>query len=73
MLEVAELEVAYGDYQVIWGVSLRVAAGEIGVTKVVYDNIKNKPGVHATLLGERSLKNVDQPITLYRVDSDTHV
>jgi len=29
MLEVAELEVAYGDYQVIWGVSLHVAKGEI--------------------------------------------
>ena len=29
MLEVAELEVAYGDFQVIWGVSLHVARGEI--------------------------------------------
>jgi hypothetical protein len=39
------------------------------VTKVVYDNVKNKPGVSATLIGERSLKNVDQPMTLYLVDS----
>ena len=29
MLEVADLEVCYGDYQVIWGVSLRVEEGEI--------------------------------------------
>ncbi len=29
MLEVRDLEVCYGDYQVIWGVSLRVAEGEI--------------------------------------------
>ncbi len=29
MLEVEGLEVAYGDYQVIWGVSLHVAEGEI--------------------------------------------
>ena len=29
MLEVADLEVCYGDYQVIWGVSLHVAEGEI--------------------------------------------
>ena len=29
MLEVTDLEVCYGDYQVIWGVSLRVAEGEI--------------------------------------------
>src|SRR5438874_1480627 len=28
LLEVRDLEVAYGDYQVIWGVSLSVAAGE---------------------------------------------
>ena len=29
MLSVTDLEVAYGDYQVIWGVSLRVEPGEI--------------------------------------------
>ena len=29
MLEVTDLEVAYGDYQVIWGVSLHVGPGEI--------------------------------------------
>ena len=29
MLEVTDLEVCYGDYQVIWGVSLHVAEGEI--------------------------------------------
>lgn len=29
MLEVAALDVAYGDYQVLWGVSLEVKAGEI--------------------------------------------
>ena len=28
LLEVKDLEVAYGDYQVVWGVSLGVAAGE---------------------------------------------
>jgi branched-chain amino acid transport system ATP-binding protein len=28
LLEVDKLEVAYGDYQVVWGVSLSVAAGE---------------------------------------------
>jgi branched-chain amino acid transport system ATP-binding protein len=29
MLSVESLEVAYGDFQVLWGVSMRVAAGEI--------------------------------------------
>ena len=28
LLEVRDLEVAYGEYQVVWGVSLSVAAGE---------------------------------------------
>ena len=28
LLDVRDLEVAYGDYQVVWGVSLSVAAGE---------------------------------------------
>ncbi|MFQ5995775.1 MAG: ABC transporter ATP-binding protein [Acidiferrobacterales bacterium] len=29
MLKVSDLEVSYGDYQVVWGVSLEVTAGEI--------------------------------------------
>jgi branched-chain amino acid transport system ATP-binding protein len=28
LLEVRDLEVAYGEFQVVWGVSLSVAAGE---------------------------------------------
>src|SRR5450432_3153414 len=28
LLDVRDLEVSYGDYQVVWGVSLTVAAGE---------------------------------------------
>lgn len=46
-----------------------VGAGGIGVSKVVYDNIKNKSGLSATLLGERSLKNVAVPVTLYSLDA----
>ena len=45
-----------------------VGAGEIGVSAVVFDNIKNKDGVSATLLGERQLKNVAEPVVLYLVD-----
>jgi len=36
---------------------------------VVYDNIKNKEGLSATLLGERQLKNVAEPMTLYTIDA----
>ncbi len=43
--------------------------GEIGMSKVVYDNIKNKEGLSTTLLGERSLKNVDTPVTLYLLNA----
>ncbi len=43
--------------------------GGIGVSAVVYDNIKNKEGMSATLLGERQLKNVAEPMTLYTIDA----
>ncbi len=43
--------------------------GGIGVSAVVYENIKNKEGLTATLLGERELKNVAEPITLYTIDA----
>lgn len=47
--------------------------GQIGFSKVVYDNIKNKTGLSATLLGDYELKNVDEPLALYLLDagSDT--
>ncbi|MEE8491608.1 MAG: adenylate/guanylate cyclase domain-containing protein, partial [Acidimicrobiia bacterium] len=45
-----------------------VAAGQIGFSKVVYENIKNKDGLSATLLGERHLKNVEDPLVLYSLD-----
>ena len=43
--------------------------GGIGVSAVVYDNIKNKEGLTVTLLGERNLKNVAEPMTLYTIDA----
>lgn len=42
-----------------------VSAGEIGFTKSVYDNLKNKEGIHADFVGERILKNVVDPVGLY--------
>lgn len=46
-----------------------MSPGGIGVSKVVYDNIKNKEGLTATLLGERTLKNVAAPMILYSIDA----
>jgi class 3 adenylate cyclase len=43
---------------------------EIGVSDVVYDNIRNKPGLRVTPLGEREMKNVADPVTVYLVDAD---
>ena len=43
--------------------------GGIGVSAAVYENIKNKEGLAATLLGERELKNVAEPVTLYTIDA----
>ncbi|GMQ84927.1 MAG: hypothetical protein BMS9Abin07_0492 [Acidimicrobiia bacterium] len=43
--------------------------GGIGVSAAVYENIKNKEGVTATLLGVRELKNVAEPVTLYTIDA----
>jgi adenylate cyclase len=45
-----------------------VGPGEIGLSRVVYENIKNKDGLTATLVGERTLKNVSTPVILYTLD-----
>ena len=42
-----------------------IEPGEIGISDVVYANIRNKPGLAATPIGERHLKNVAEPVTLY--------
>ncbi len=45
-----------------------VEPGQVGISSVVYDNIRNKGGVTATPLGQRTLKNVDTPVTLFALD-----
>jgi class 3 adenylate cyclase len=47
-----------------------VNAGEIGFTQAVYDNMKNKKDFHGTAVGERTLKNVADPVTLYLLSDD---
>jgi class 3 adenylate cyclase len=52
-------------------IQTEVQPGQIGVSSVVYENIRNKEGLAATLLGERILKNVADPVVLYTIDSVT--
>ena len=40
-------------------------ADEVGFTKAVYDNLKNKEGFHAAFVGERALENGPNPADLY--------
>jgi len=47
-----------------------VEPGQIGVSKVVYDNVKNKGGFAATPMGEHHLKNVETPVTLYALGAE---
>jgi len=39
----------------------------IYVSESVYDNVKNKEGLKAESLGEKSLKNVDKPVKIYKI------
>jgi class 3 adenylate cyclase len=46
-----------------------MTSGQIGISDVVYDNVKNKEGVKAIRIGERALKNVADPVVLYLVEA----
>ena len=67
-------EVAY-DTQGVYGDTVNVAsrvqslgtAGSVLVSSKVYDEIKNKPSISATSIGEFELKNVDQPIGIHAI------
>ena len=49
-------------------IQAEVKPGEIGISQIVYDNVRNQTGFHATLLGERTLKGISTPVVLYTVD-----
>ena len=74
-IHLGEIVEEYGD---VHGDGVNIASriqsavdpGQVGISGVVYDNIKNKGGVTATSLGQRSLKNVETPISLYSLNLD---
>jgi len=43
------------------------ATGEILLSESAYKNIKNKEGIEAYFVKEETLKNVDEPVRIYRV------
>jgi class 3 adenylate cyclase len=43
---------------------------EIGISDVVHENVRNKPGLRLTPLGPREMKNVADPVEIYLVDAD---
>ena len=69
-IHLGEVVVADGDVHgdgvnIASRVQSEVNAGEVGFTAAVYDNLKNKEGFDATFVGERTLKNVADPVGLY--------
>ncbi|MCX6234956.1 MAG: hypothetical protein NT175_09590 [Bacteroidetes bacterium] len=44
--------------------------GGIFISEIVYNDIKNKTGIKARCIGEKSLKNIDQPVNIYTITSE---
>jgi adenylate cyclase len=42
-------------------------AGSIYISEAIYNNVKNKEGIKAEFIEERALKNVDEPVRIYKV------
>jgi TolB-like protein len=69
-----EGEMVFGGTDV-WGDVVNIASrlqetaekGCISISGVVYNDIKNKPGLKAEFVGEKKLKGVDDPVRIYKV------
>lgn len=47
--------------------------GSISISQTVYNEIKNKPDIEAEFLDEMALKNVTEPVKVYKVKFDDNV
>jgi adenylate cyclase len=48
-------------------------AGSIQISGAVYKDIRNKSGINAELVGEQSLKNIDDPVKIYKITCEPTV
>ncbi|HNS17070.1 MAG TPA: adenylate/guanylate cyclase domain-containing protein [Bacteroidales bacterium] len=44
--------------------------GGILISEKVYDDIRNKPGIKVDCLGEKMLKNIDEPVKIYAISAE---
>jgi TolB-like protein/Tfp pilus assembly protein PilF len=62
----------------VWGDGVNVAsrleeiaeAGSIYISGAIYNNVRNKEGIKTEFLGEKALKNVDEPVKVYKVQCE---
>ena len=74
-IHIGDVVVKEGD---IYGDGVNVASrieplaepGGICITERIYDDIRNRPNIETTFLGEKSLKNVDRPIKVYAITGE---
>lgn len=74
-IHIGDIVVADND---VFGDGVNIAAriqsvaepGGIWISERVFEDIKNKPGMKAAFIGERALKNIDQPVRIYVVDDE---
>ena len=67
---VVEGDEVYGDgVNVASRIEPLAEPGGICVTDKVYDNLKNQKGMHITSLGEKELKNVEESLKIYSIET----
>ena len=71
-IHIGDVEHSRGD---VYGDAVNIASriqplaepGGIVVTRQVYEQIRNRPGIKMQSLGSRELKNVKEPLEVYRI------
>jgi class 3 adenylate cyclase/tetratricopeptide (TPR) repeat protein len=75
-IHIGDIIVSEGD---VFGDGVNIASrieatgepGGIYISEKVYDDIRNKSEIKSEFLGEKTLKNIDHPVKIYSIDTDT--